>query len=319
MIVGDGKQQYEWQENWAKTPDTAATQENGRTHGVAEAKDGSVYVFHQSTPAVLVYDRDGNLTRSFSSDFPQAHGLTLVTEADGVEYLWLTDEGTGRVAKLTLDGETVQTIVRPDLPLYETARYSPTWVAVNPKNGDIWVTDGYGSGVIHRYRADGAYVSSIDGTEDGAAGRFQCPHAVFFDTRGGKTPELYVADRGNHRVQVYDGDGGFKRVFGEDVFVHPCAFATFGDTLYVPELFGRLAVLDGDDRLIGYVGEDTEIVGDGSWPSGRVPAYPNLPTEQVRPGKFIAPHGVGTGTDGSIYVVEWYYPGGRITRLTPVQ
>lgn len=319
MIVYDssGTLRYEWTENWAKTPDIPPSRENGRTHGVAQAKDGHVYIFHQSTPAVLVYGREGALVRSFSGDFPHAHGLTLVEEADGTEYLWLTDEASGRVAKVTLSGETVQTIARPDLPLYEAARYSPTWVAVNPANGDIWVTDGYGSGYIHRYDRDGVYLSSLSGEEPGAAGRFHCPHAVFFDTRSGKEPELYVADRGSRRVQVYDGAGRFLRAFGQDIFVHPCAFAAAGDRLYVPELFGRLAVLDGDDRLIGYVGENEPVSKDPGWPGASVPGWPNLPPEEIRAGAFNSPHGVATGADGSVWIVEWYSPGGRIVKLTP--
>src|SRR5690348_3087886 len=133
MNVADssGNLRYQWHEDWAKTPDTPASRANGRTHGVAEGKDGLVYVFHQSTPAVLVFDQQGRLLRSFSNDFSRAHGLTLVEEG-GQEYLWLTDEESARVAKLTTQGETVQTIERPDHSAYREGRYSPTWVAVNP-------------------------------------------------------------------------------------------------------------------------------------------------------------------------------------------
>ncbi|HEX5324882.1 MAG TPA: hypothetical protein VFW40_13935 [Capsulimonadaceae bacterium] len=304
-----GTLHYEWIEDWAKTPDTPETRANGRTHGVAEAKDGNVYVFHQSTPAVAVYDQSGRFLRSFADKFSGAHGLTLVEE-NGVEYLWLTNEAGGPVGKLTLAGEAVQWIDKPSFPPYPEANYMPTWVAVNPNGGDIWVTDGYGASLVHRYDKNGKYLATIDGTD--GAGHFACPHAVWFDTRGGRDPELYIADRANRRVQVYDGEGTFKRSFGEDFLIHPCAFASFGDVLYVPELYGRLAVLNGNDQLIGYVGEDKEISG-GKPPEG----YPNFPRERVVPGKFVAPHGVGTGADGSVYVVEWYYPGGRITRLVP--
>lgn len=309
-----GTRKFEWIEDWAKTPESPSTQANGRTHGIAEAKNGDVYVFHQATRAVLVYDRAGALLRSFGDDFPGAHGLTLVSEG-GEEFLWLTDEGTGLVAKLTLAGETVQTVEKPEIPAYSEARYSPTWVAVNPSNGDIWVTDGYGASLVHRYDAKGKYLATLSGDEEGGAGRFSCPHAVWFDTRGGKAPELYIADRGNRRIQVFGADGTFKRDFGSEFLVHPCAFAAFGELLYVPELFGRVAILDGNDKLIGYVGSDPEIVGDGGWPT--VAHYPNFPRERVHAGKFIAPHGIGVGADGSVYVVEWYYPGGRIIKLIP--
>ena len=306
----------EWIEDWALTPaNVPLSQENGRTYGVAGAKDGSIYVFHQSDPAVLVFDFAGRLLRSFGSGFEQAHGLTLVTDPDGVEYLWLTDEG-GWVAKLTLDGKIIQTIEKPDLPVYQNVRYSPTWVAVNPTNGDIYVADGYGSNLVHRYTRATEYIGSIDGTE--GAGAFACPHGLYFDTRNGKEPELYIADRANRRVQVYDGSMRFKCSFGTDFLVSPCAFVAVGELLYIAELYGRVAVLDGDDKLIRYIGEDREIVGDGSWPSLRVPEYPNVPKEKVVRGTFIAPHGIGAGVDGAVYVVEWVI-GGRITKLLPHQ
>lgn len=312
-----GTLHFEWIDDWAKTPDTPETRANGRTHGVAEAKDGNVYVFHQSTPAVLVYDKNGTLLRSFGTDFPGAHGMRFVEE-NGVEYLWLTNEAGGPVGKFTLAGEAVQWIDRPNHPAYPAGNYMPTWATANPNGGDVWVADGYGASLVHRYDKEGRYLGTIDGTEEGAAGRFACPHAIWFDTRGGKEPELYVADRANKRVQVYDGAGRFKRVFGEDFLIHPCDFASSGELLYIPELFGRMAVVDGRDQLIGYVGEDKEIAADGEWPGHRLEGYPNFSRDRLEPGKFVAPHGVGTGADGSVYIVEWYYPGGRITKLIPV-
>ncbi|MBC8103489.1 MAG: hypothetical protein H7Z41_13000 [Cytophagales bacterium] len=320
MIISDGTHHYEWIEPWASTPDTPPSRENGRTHGVAESKTGEVYVFHQSTPAVLVFDSQGGLIRTFGDEYPRAHGLRLVEATDGTEYLWLTDEVSGRVAKVTLRGETVQTIEKPDLPIYAGGgKYSPTWAEENPANGDIWVADGYGSSLVHRHDKSGSYLSSLDGTE-GAAGKFSCPHSIFFDTRGGKEPELYITDRANRRIQVYDGSGTFKRAFGAEFLIHPCDFAVHGEFLYIPELFGRLAVLDGADHLVGYLGENRPIseAGAKGWPGGERGGWPNLPADQILKGQFNSPHGVGTGADGSIYVVEWIAPGGRIVKLAPV-
>jgi len=88
-------------------------------------------------------------------------------------------------------------------------------VAVNEArhggNGDVWVADGYGSSKVTRYDAAGNWLATLDGTE----GRWpvQLPHGIWFDSR--KRPlELYVADRGNHRVQVYSADGTYLRTFG---------------------------------------------------------------------------------------------------------
>ena len=62
-------------------------------------------------------------------------------------------------------------------------------------------------------------MGSINGSE-GRAGAFDEPHAIFIDRRGSE-PELYIADRGSSRIQVYDLDGNFKRVFGSDFLTTP--------------------------------------------------------------------------------------------------
>ncbi|MBW7995672.1 MAG: hypothetical protein FVQ81_03675 [Candidatus Glassbacteria bacterium] len=203
MKIGGGEHCYEWIENWARIPKNGSGRANGRTHGVVVNRAGEVIVFNQADPAVLFFGRGGSLLRSWGDRFPGAHGLTLVEE-DGEEFFWLTDHDSGEVVKTTPDGRTLLNLEQPEHPVYDSANYAPTWVAVNETrfggNGDIWVTDGYGSSCIHRYDSAGDYLDSINGGE-GAAGAFDCPHAVWTDTRNGEA-ELYIADRGNHRIQV---------------------------------------------------------------------------------------------------------------------
>ncbi len=143
-------------------------------------------------------------------------------------------------------------------------------------NGDIWVADGYGSHLVHRYNAEGTYLMTLDGTE--GAGRFACPHGIAFDPRK-PTPELYVADRGNRRVQVYSAEGKFLRTFGSDFLISPCSFAFSGERLVIPELIARVAVLDGEDRLIDYLGANVEAKAIPGWPD----------TPPLEPGKFNSP------------------------------
>lgn len=316
MQVSAGPLNFTWREDWAVLPDTDSVRANGRTHGVCESRDGRVFVFAQADPAVYVFAADGAPLGAFSSDFPEAHGLTLVEE-NGVEYLWLTDQASGRVAKVTLDGETVQTIDRPDHPIYAEKRYSPTWACADPNSGRVFVTDGYGSFLIHAYDRAGNYEFSLTGDE--GAGAFACPHGIYTDTRGGKAPELYIADRANRRIQVYTMDGQFVRSFGTDVLNHPDGCVATGEYLVVPELFGRIAIFDGKDRFVGYLGENVPVVEawrNAGWPGAQIEGWPNLAREKVCvEGAFSSPHGAGVGADGSIYVVEWFYPGGRIVKL----
>lgn len=293
---------YRWHENWVAIPPSEG--ENGRTHAVAESKSGNLILFHQANPAVLTYSAEGVLLSRWGN-YQGAHGLTLVEER-GVEYLWLTDQDSGAVHKTTLGGAVVLSLAQPDHPAYrDGGHYSPTWVAVNEVrhggNGDIWVADGYGSGLVHRHNAQGAYLMSLDGTE--GAGRFHCPHAVGFDFRRRNAP-LLIADRGNKRFQIYDAEGCYQSTFGSDFLSSPCGFAIQGDRLVVPELKGRLAILDAENRLIAHLGDHEAICTAAGWPN----------TTPLEPGKCSSPHGAGVDADGNIFVAEWRV-GGRVIKL----
>lgn len=308
MRIGSGYHTYEWIENWGRIPETPSGKANGRTHGVAVTASGQVVVFNQANPGVLIFDAGGKLVSSWGDRFGGAHGLTLVQE-NGRDYLWLTDQDSREVVKTTLDGKTILNLSCPKIDAYKNGGFVPTWVAVNEErfggNGDVWVTDGYGKSLVHRYNQKGEYQQTLNGTE-GNAGAFACPHGIFFDFRRGYG-ELYIADRSNRRIQVYDAAGRFKRVFGADFLNSPCCFATCGEFLYVPELFSKLAILDGNDRLVTLLGQDEA--------SYRTKGWPNLAgTPQVRPGYFNSPHGIAVAPNGDIYVVEWII-GGRITKL----
>ncbi len=310
MIVGEGDYRFEWIDDWAVLPDTPSVRENGRTHGVVVCKNGDVIVFCQADPAILIFSTDGLLKDSWGDRFLGAHGMTLV-EDDGVELLWLTDQDTGEVAKMTLAGETVLNLAKPEHEIYETRKYIPTWVAVNEErfggNGDIWVADGYGSFFVHRYDKDGNYISSISGEE--GAGRFNCPHGLSTETRAG-TPELYVADRGNKRIQVYTMDGTFIRTFGSDYMTSPDGSSSYpGGGLLVPELFARVTLLDENDEPACLLGSNEAVC--------RIEGWPNHEPDLIEEGKFNSPHGAAADDQGNIYVVEWII-GGRITKLERV-
>ena len=336
MRIGSGEHTYEWISGWAKVPDTDSARTGWSHHGVVVTESGDVISYHQGDPTFMVFDKDGNLKRSWDNGFADAHGMTLVKEGN-TEYLWIADNGrkrqardryeypegagkvTGKAVKTTLEGETVMKLETPGIPVYRSGDYMPTWVAVNEErqggNGDVWVADGYAQNQVHRFSKSGEYVSSITG-EGGAAGAFNCPHAIFVDRR--KTdPELYVADRGNGRVQVYDLEGNYKRVFGEDFLTTPSGFATHGKLMIIAELRARLVVLDADDNPVTYLGANEAVTEVDGWPNIKdesgVPARTNL----LEAGKFNSPHGMAVDADGNLYVAEWLI-GGRFTKLAKV-
>ena len=339
MRIAVGDLTYSWTDNWAQVPDSESSRLGWAHHGVVVARNGEVITFHPGDPTVLAFNPFGALVRSWEAPVTEAHGMALAVEGS-TEYLWIADPGAkrnprtgyqygpaprrGQVIKFRLDGHVAMELARPNLAAYASGTYSPTSVTVFQERhggtGDIWAADGYGESYVHRYSRSGDCLGSING-EEGQAGRFSCPHAVFVDSRKAD-PELYIADRSNRRIQVYDMEGSFKRAFGTDFLTSPSAFAVSGDLLFIAELRARLAVLDRDDRFMGYLGANPAVadVERGSprevlgWPNRHGPDGGLVRPNDLKPGKFNSPHGVAADEHGNLYVVEWLI-GGRYTKL----
>jgi hypothetical protein len=343
---------HDFTSDWADLsaiPDAATSWAH---NGLVVTTGGELIGFHAGQ--LVAFDKEGRVVRLIRSGLTEGHGITLVQE-EGEEYLWITDPGfihvcshedgdeaweplfgkgvhvdtrQPRVVKMTLDGE-----IRAELPIPATdaasgpsmmGTYCPCGSAVDEErfggNGDIWVADGYGSSLVHRFDKSGNHLATLTGEEGG--GRFVCPHAVYIDRRTHKEPELYIADRENKRAQVYDLEGRYLRTIGEEFLSSPSGFALWGNALVVAELYSRLAVLDGDDQLIGYIGNDPNAAEIGGWPER--PGWPNALNDDGYveaprldyPDRFNSPHSLAVDGDGNLYVSEWLI-GGRYTKLRP--
>ena len=302
MQIGSGEHTYTWHEHWATIPDTPSGKQNGRTHAVVVVPDGRVVVFNQADPGVLIFDGDGELIGSWGDRFIGAHGMTLIEE-DGEPRLWLVDQQSFELCKTTVEGEVLQRLDLPPKDQWLKDTITTTWADRNPANGDIWVADGYGGSAVFRYSADGTYRGRLTGEE--GAGRFACPHGLRFGPDG----MLYIADRGNQRITVYDGEGNHVRQ-ANGVCHSPCGFDFRDGLILVPELFTGVKLLDRNFNVVAELGANPEVV-DTPRPEG----WPNLAgTDHVQPGKFNSPHGACFAPNGDIYVVEWII-GGRITKL----
>jgi hypothetical protein len=342
-VVGQGQHRYEWIDDWADLPETASAARGWAHPGCAVTAAGEVVTVHPAEPRLLFFAPDGRLRRSWRVDVTEAHGLA-VTGSGAAERVWLADSGAkrqpgagygyaahaapagGQVVELTLDGHLVRRLARPDHPAYREGRYLPTSVAVDDEglggSGDIWVADGYGQNLVHRFRQDGSYAGSFAGAGGtaggaGASGSFKTPHAVVIDRRK-EEPELYVADRANHRLQVFDLQGRFKRIVGADVLTSPSAFALAGNLLVVAELRARLVLFDAQDRLVGTLGAHEAVCDAPGWPNRLDAAGSPIRPLDLRPGRFNSPHGVAAGAGGALYVAEWLI-GGRYTKLVPLR
>lgn len=302
--VGSGSHQYTVAEGWGSLPEHITF---GYTHGIDVDADDRVYIFHTGNPSVVVFDKSGKFLHAWGSEYEGgAHGFYIHKEGEE-QFIYLTDIQRATVSKTTLQGDLVFRLPAPELPdVYDAERsYKPTDVAVAP-NGDIYTTDGYGQHYIHRYNARGEYVHSFGGPGS-EPGKVKCPHGISVHLRHGET-ELYVADRANHRIQVFTPEGEHKR-FIEDDMDRPCSFYFHGEEMYFPDLHSRVTVFGRDDRLLAHLGEDQQAYKQQGWP--------NLPLTYYRSNKFSSPHGVCVDSEKSVYVAEWTQHG-RITKLLRV-
>jgi len=280
-------------EGWGRLPDGWTYRE---VAGVAVDKQDRAFVFTRGEHPVIVFDRDGNFLRSWGEGaIRRAHGITI----DADDMVWLTDDLQHTVRKFTPEGKLLLTIGNPDEPaeLQGGKPFNrPTHVAICPRSGYLFVSDGYGNSRVHKYAPDGAHVMSW-GEPGTDPGQFNLPHNLVTDQDG----TVYVADRENHRVQIFDGKGRYQ---GQWNNLHrPCGlFADRKAGLFfvgelgsgmpvnekTPNLGPRVSVLDAKGQRVARFG--------GQFPSDK-------------PGEFFAPHGLVVDSRGDVYVGEVSYTG----------
>lgn len=331
--VRAGEYEFAVDHDWAQLPPRFTWQ---TTHNVAVGDDGLVYVIHEGRleqpdhPSIFVFDGAGTFVRAFGEQL-QGGGHGLEVRREGSEqFVYATAYQQQRsFAKFTTAGELVwrqyapmqsglyaegeDKLPRTDNP-WGRDRFMPTNYAFLPDGGFL-LADGYGGYCIHRYDADANWVSTFGGPSDRdkADGTFDLPHGIWIDDRGDE-PLAVVADRKNSRLQWFTLDGEHRRT--QDGFLLPANVDRQGELLLVPDLYGRVTLLDGANRVLGHLGDDSQrVIAD-------TPNGPDRPGWTIRsdeskwlPGKFVHPHDACFDADGNIYVAEWVQTG-RVTKLT---
>jgi len=222
-------------DGWGRLPEGWSYVE--ATSVAVDSKD-DVYVFNRGAHPVIVFDREGSFLRSWGEGvFRRPHGITI--GPDGT--LWLTDDMHHTIRQFTPEGRLLLTIGDPDRPstLHGGKPFNrPTHVALCPRTGDVYVSDGYGNSRVHKFDPKGRHLVSWGepGTDPGC---FNIPHNIATDAEG----LVYVADRENHRVQIFDDTGRYLAQWNN--LHRPCglfADRRNGGLFYVGELPTHLAV-----------------------------------------------------------------------------
>ena len=292
VTLGAGAYRYEVVDHWAKLP--AGREFNADVAAVGVDRNDRVYAFNRGKHPMVVLERDGTFVGSWGEGlFHRAHGLSMAPD----DTLWLTDDGDHTVRHCTLDGTVLLTLGVPGAPKpYMSGEpfHRCTHTALSPR-GEIYVCDGYGNARVHKYAPDGTLLHSW-GEPGTDPGQFNIPHNICCDPDG----RVYVADRENHRIQVFDGDG---RVLGQWTNMHRPSglFMERGPRprFYVGEIGGGLAV-NHDMPNIGprvsiYSHDGALLARLGQRPAG------------LEPGQFVSPHGLTVDSRGDIYVGEVSY------------
>lgn len=300
IIMGSGNFTYEIYPDWAKLPKGWSFLE---VVDVGIDDQDRVYVFSRGQHPLMVFDREGNLLNAWGEGmFQRPHGLTMGPR----NTLYLVDDGAHVVQQFTLEGKLLMTIGRPGQGagfMSGEPFQQPTKVAIEERTGDLYVSDGYGNACVHKFSSQGKYLFSW-GQSGTDPGQFNLVHSIALDING----LIYVADRENHRLQVFDSQGKFLKQW---VNLHrPCALHIAGKEeqwVYIGELppaypFNQnYPNIGARISIYNLKGERLAVLGDTRAGS--------------QPHQFLAPHGLAVDSKGDIYVgeVSWSFRGKNLT------
>lgn len=293
MRYGYGDYVYELVEGWGER---RSAWDLSAVPGVAVDDRDNVYVLSRGEPPVIVLDRNGHFLEQFGNGvFGRAHAAYLdgngaffgVDDAGHAAYRF----GEGRKLDFTLGNKGVPSDTGCVNKDYTTITHGgapfnyPTDLVV-AQNGSIYVSDGYGNARVHKFSAEGKLLLSW-GEPGDAPGCFNLPHGIAL------SPDekiVFVADRQNCRIQLFDREGGYLEQWTG--LERPADIAVRHGVIYVAECKrcncydgspSRVSILSLDGRLISRL--ENDMVYD-----------PNL--------GYRAAHGIAVDSEGSIYVAE---------------
>ena len=249
----------------------------GECSGVAIDGNDNVWVFNRGAHPVIEFDKSGRMLQAWSEvPVVSSHGIRV--DPDG--NIWTVDVAAHRVLKFNPDGHLLMMIGqvggRPGDNDTKDGFNRPTNLAFAP-NGDFFVSDGYVNSRVVRFNKEGIYQMhwGQKGTGDG---EFNLVHDVTLDSQG----RVYVADRSNQRVQIFDKNGKFLGKWTDVGAPWGLDYVARDNAIYMCDgLNDRIIKLNLDGQILGVLSSYGKV-----------------------PGKLDYPHSIAVDSTGAIYVAE---------------
>jgi hypothetical protein len=280
----------------------------GPCHGsVVVDKEGNIYT--SAHAGVFCFSADSKLARSFLGDkYSDIHDMKIRDEGDA-EFIYGARNNNAEGTKFnSRTGEIVLTLPFPEASGLKKEKFNPTAMTVAP-NGDIFLADGYASDRIFKFDKTGKYLLHF-GSKGNGLKEFNTAHGMTLDTRY-DPPRLLICDR-NHqpkgRLLHYTLDGEFldEVVTGLGM---PTSAVVQGDYVSVPDLHGRLVILDKSNTIVAVLGNNPDPAMGRNY---------NVPQDRWIEGVFSGTHGSSWDREGNLYVQDWNVSG-RIMKLVRVR
>ena len=278
-------------------PRKQASFEWGQMPGVAVDSRDQIYIFTRGRPAVQVYQPDGTFLRAWDTENPSGAHFIRIDPAGNV---WIADIRSHVVCKYSPQGSLLLTLGQAGHAGADESHFDrPTDMVILPA-GDIFVSDGYGNRRIVHFDAKGRYIKQW-GEAGSKPGQFALPHSIVADSKG----HLYVADRENARIQVFDAEGKLLAVWA-DIITPWGLHITDRDEIWVcgssrvrkemPDEAGEWVVTPPRDQVVMKLNPDGEVLM-------RVPLVKTV-VPPGQPGQLDWVHGIALDSQGGLYLTD---------------
>jgi hypothetical protein len=273
------------------------------------AVDSKGMIYTSANMGIFVFNPEGKLVRRFvGPDYTSLHDIEIRKEGDD-EFLFGARNAAAEGIKIHAEtGDVVLRLPFPKESGLDLKKFSPTAITVAP-NGNIVLSDGYASDHIFIFDSKGKYLKHF-GSKGNNLKEFNTAHGMTLDTRY-EPARLLICDR-NHtpkgRLLHYSLDGEFIEEVVTGLGM-PTSASVQGDFVSVPDLHGRLVILDKSNTIMAVLGHNPD-------PATRV--NHNVPQDKWIEGIFNGTHGSAWDKDGNLYVQDWNVSG-RIMKLVRVK